>query len=118
MTQFHIKCTAYELNGLIVLQTQEEVSLTPYGIATTIPQGFISDGMSVPRFFWRWISPPVDGRTMSPSVAHDWLYVCKVVTRAQADSWYRRQLVANGYPAVKSWAIWTALRLFGGSHWT
>lgn len=26
-----------------------------------VPTGFISDGMSIPRFFWRLLSPPVDG---------------------------------------------------------
>ena len=112
-----ITCNALDYKGNIVLVTTRETDLSPYGIDTTIPEGFRSDGMSVPRFFWRWIGPPVDGRTMAASVAHDWLYTSKPVSRAEADAWYRRQLVDNGYPAIKAWAAWAGIRLFGGAHW-
>ena len=112
-----IPCRTYPRDGLLILMTTKAVSLGPFGIATTIPRGFQSDGMSVPRFFWRWIGPPVDGRTLAASVAHDWLYTSKVVSRAEADAWYRRQLIAAGYPATKAWAAWAGIRLFGGWHW-
>ena len=112
-----IPCNALDYKGNIVLVTTHETDLSPYGIQTTIPAGFRSDGMSVPRFFWRWIGPPVDWRTLGPSVAHDWLYQFRFLTRVEADAWYRSRLVENGYPAIKAWAAWAGIRLFGGGHW-
>ncbi len=112
-----IKCNVLNEKGNLILETARETDLSPYGINTVIPAGFRSDGMSVPRFFWRWIGPPVDGRTLAASVAHDWLYKSKVVSRAKADAWYRRRLIADGYPAPKAWAVWAGIRLFGGGHW-
>ncbi len=118
MDLLHIPCTVYGQDGSTLLETCEAVDLSPWGVPTTIPARFVSDGMSVPRFFWRFIGPPVDGRTMSASIAHDWLYSCQVIPRAAADKWYRRMLVAAGYPRRKAWIAWAAIRLFGGSHWT
>ncbi|MGN0866197.1 MAG: DUF1353 domain-containing protein [Oligosphaeraceae bacterium] len=112
-----IKCNVLNEKGNLILETARATDLSPYGVHTTIPAGFRSDGMSVPRIFWRWIGPPVDGRTLAASVAHDWLYTAKVVSRAEADAWYRRQLIAAGYPATKAWAAWAGIRLFGGGHW-
>lgn len=117
MDIFSIPCIVYEQDGSTLLETTEAVDLSPWGVSTTIPARFVSDGMSVPRFFWRFIGPPVDGRTMSPSIAHDWLYACQVLPRAQADKWYRLMLIAGGYPKRKAWLAWAAIRLFGGSHW-
>lgn len=118
MAALTIPCIIYEEDGSAMLETTEAVDLSPFGVSTTIPAHFVSDGMSVPRFFWRFIGPPVDGRTMSASIAHDWLYTSRIVSRAQADSWYRKMLVAAGYPRRKAWLAYAAIRLFGGSHWT
>lgn len=118
MEPLHIPCTVFDDNGCTILETMDAVDLSPWGVPTTIPARFRSDGMSVPRFFWRFIGPPVDGRTMSASIAHDWLYTCQCLPRADADKWYRLMLIGAGYPARKAWIAWAAIRLFGGSHWT
>lgn len=112
-----IPCAVKDEGGVLTLHVLRDFALRPFGINATIPEGFTSDGMSVPRFFWRWIGPPVDGRTLAASVAHDWLYTAKPVSRAEADAWYRRQLIAAGYPAHKAWAAWAGIRLFGWAHW-
>lgn len=116
----HIPCIVTEeegVNGLVVT-TAVTTFLKIYGFpGHVVPRGFRSDGMSVPRFLWRWLGASVGAITLSPSVVHDWLYSSHIVTRAAADKWYRRQLRANGYPLLKSWTVWAGLRLFGGSHW-
>lgn len=117
MEPLKMQCVVYEKDGTTILETMEEVDLTPWGICTTIPQGFVSDGMSVPRFFWRFIGPPVSGITMAPSVAHDWLYSCQCVTRKEADDWYKKMLLLAGYPAWKARLAWLGIRTFGGLHW-
>ena len=108
---------AMELCGSLYCVTAERIDLAPWGIDAVIPAGFMSDGMSVPRFFWRWLGPQIAPVTVSPSIVHDWLYQYKLLTRRGADIWYRRALIAAGYSRVKAWAVYAGLRLFGGSHW-
>lgn len=117
MDPLRFSCVVYEKDGTTILETVEEVDLSPWGISTTIPRGFQSDGMSVPRFFWRFIGPPVNGATMAPSVAHDWLYTCQCVPRKAADDWYRKMLLLSGYPSWKARLAWIGIRAFGGLHW-
>lgn len=43
-----------------------------------IPAGFRSDGCSIPKIFWSLIAPQIDGRTLLPSIKHDFLFECKL----------------------------------------
>lgn len=38
----------------------------------TVPIGFSSDGMTIPRFLWWWI-PPLGHQSTRPSILHDYL---------------------------------------------
>ena len=85
-----------------------------------VPAGFKSDGASVPRFLWRLLSPRIDGVTLAPSIAHDWLYTQagkRDLTRPECDAWYCSALIARGYPRWKSWLTYFGVRLFGWRHW-
>ena len=82
-----------------------------------VPEGFVSDGASVPRFLWRLIDPAVTNQTLVPSIGHDWLYDAQVCTRAEADAWYKRHLLLNRYPRWKTFLVYAGLRLFGWTHW-
>ena len=112
-----IPCEIMDDDGSLVLRVLHDFDLRPFDIDATIPEGFASDGMSVPRALWRWIGPKIDAKTIGPSLVHDWLYETKIMTRSEADGWYRRALMANGYPRGKAWAVWAGLRIFGWSHW-
>ena len=108
----------YNDAGDLVCVVAEDVTLAQYGLpGQIILSGFRSDGMSIPRFFWRWLSPKVEGHTISPGIVHDWLYTVKTLTRAGADEWLRQALIANGMKWHKAAAVWLAVRLFGRSHW-
>ena len=103
-------------------QTREIVLDRPmdfkfYGVKFTIPAGYRSDGMSTPKCFWGMLSPQYDPRTLIPSIAHDWLYDNHVCTREEADEWYREDLIANGFGAVKSYLVYYGVRLGGEKHW-
>lgn len=115
-----IPCLVTEEDGVsgLVVTTAATTFLKIYGFpGHVVPRGFRSDGMSVPRFLWRWLGASVCSVTLAPSIVHDWLYSTHIVTRKVADGWYRRQLRANGYSFSKSWTVWLGLRLFGASHW-
>ena len=112
-----IPCEIMDEDGSLVLRVLHDFDISPYGIDAVIPAGYKSDGMSVPRFFWRWVGARVGGRTLAPSIVHDYLYETKIMARSEADEWYRRALVANGYPRAKARAVWLGLRAAGWSHW-
>lgn len=49
--------------------TRYRVTKTTKIAGYTVPEGFITDGASVPRFLW-WLFPPV-GRYFAAAVVHD-----------------------------------------------
>lgn len=101
----------------LVCVVERDVTLLQYGLAAVLPAGFRSDGMSVPRPFWRLIGPKVEGRTAAPAIIHDFLYASHAVPRREADRWLREALAANGMDAARRSMVYWAVRLFGGAHW-
>lgn len=87
------------------------------GTIRTIPEGYASDGMSVPRIFWSSLSPRYDPRTLKASIEHDWLYDNHICTRARADEFYRERLIQDGFPVAKAWVVWAGVRIGGWLYW-
>lgn len=112
-----VKIDVFEEDEITKFRTLEEITFTLNGTEHTVEAGFVSDGMSVPAMFWGVISPQVHAVTLKPSIIHDWLYSANVCTRKQADDLFYTMLTANGFSTLKSWLVWSAVRLFGGSHW-
>ena len=83
----------------------------------TVPAGVASDGGSIPRFAWSWCSP-LDGRYLHIYVLHDWLFETHFITRAQADRTLLDLLILAGMRRTQAYAIYCAVRVFGGSHWS
>ena len=85
------------------------------GFRVTIPQGFVTDGASVPRIFWSIIPPlGIYGRA---AVVHDYLYRWQRTCRQDADD----TLLEAMWVCKTGWfdllAIWIAVRLFGCFAW-
>lgn len=91
--------------------------VTSKGEKYTIPVGYESEGMSIPRLFWRILSPRIDFRTAGPSIVHDFRYEFHIGTRAECDADYRDALIENGFPRIKAYAVWLGVRIGGGSHY-
>lgn len=108
---------AIERGGELVCRVTTPFPLLPWGLYTTIPEGFESDGMSVPRAFWSWIGPRIAPRTIGPCIAHDWLYISHDISRKAADKFLRRTLEGNGYPTAKAWMVYVGVRAGGAFHW-
>lgn len=85
-----------------------------------VPMEFITDGASIPF----WLQPICGDPNKVPRVyaalMHDWLYSGgdPEATRADADDLYRDMQIALGVPRWKAYVEWTALRIFGRSHWS
>lgn len=85
------------------------------GEVITIPEGYVYDMSSVPRFLWSIISPFNDG--LFGTLIHDYLYVTKIVSRKTADDEY---LFWNKitYPnKFDNYLRYIAVRLFGWIVW-
>lgn len=104
-------------DGCVGIVLDTPITFEIDGHELTIPKGYISDGMSCPRWCWPIISPQYDPKTLVPSIKHDFLYDTKVVSRERADEFYREDLVAHGVGTVKAWVIYESVRIGGFSHW-
>lgn len=61
---------------------------------TIIPEGFISDGASVPRVFWSVFSPA--GKLFEASLLHDYMYKEKIASKEEADVLFYSNIIAYG----------------------
>ena len=87
-----------------------------------IPDGFLTDGASVPRPVWALLDAS-DPDLLYPAFAHDYLYTLqgdlytKTLTRKQCDAVLAEQMEAVGAPAWKVATVYRALRIGGGFAW-
>lgn len=83
------------------------------GLTLTVPVGFLMNGASIPRMLWAVIGHPLETEFVYPAGLHDWeCTTCK--TRSPiVHQRFRAALKAEGVPAVRRWAMWAAVRLFG-----
>lgn len=61
-----------------------------------VPKGFISDGGSIPRLFWRLFSP-LDSRYLKYYIKHDFIYATGIRDRKTADILLRKGLEKARY---------------------
>ena len=83
-----------------------------------LPDGFRTDGASIPRLLWRVCGTPMDVPRLYAALVHDWLYASGDPNsdRADADLVYREMLIALGVRRLYAFAEWAALRIFGAWH--
>lgn len=80
-----------------------------------VPVGFRTDFASVPRVLWTMFPPY--GRYTKAAVVHDYLYVSKLVSRADADGLFRRIMHELGVGRTRRWLMWSGVRLGGWLVW-
>lgn len=82
------------------------------GIQWFAPAGWIIDGASIPRFFWRACDPFI-GRYRNASVVHDVYCDTKERPSHAVHAMFHEAMLAGGCPRWKAWLMWQAVRLFG-----
>jgi len=80
-----------------------------------VPQGFITDFASVPRFLWS-IFPPWD-KYGKAAVLHDYLYNQRLFRRKLCDKIFYEAMTVLKVPWWKRKLMYFAVRLFGESHY-
>ena len=86
------------------------VYLSDAGSGYTVPQGFITDLASIPRFLWT-VWPPF-GKYTSAAVLHDYLCESAWISRKDGDKIFLEAMEHSDVPALKRWCIYLAVRLY------
>jgi hypothetical protein len=86
----------------------------------TVPAGFVFDGASIPRFFWRIAGHPMLPRYIAAAVVHDYLYGLLgpydngyEMTRKEADLLFYDMLRTDGVSWLKANEMYYAVRAGG-----
>lgn len=85
--------------------------------AQKIPAGFISDGCSVPRLFWRFIDPTINATTIQPAIKHDYGYRFQYTSKTKIDTAFLSEMIRRGYKKWKAILTWLGVALFGFVAW-
>jgi hypothetical protein len=83
--------------------------------AVDVPLGFVTDFASIPRVFWSAL--PRDGSYTYAAIIHDFLYWTQATTREAADDVFYEAMLDFKVNPIAREAIFTAVRLAGGSAW-
>jgi len=123
--------------GRIRYQLINEFQQVPY----LIPSGYITDGASIPRLFWRFIGGPYSHPYIYPALVHDFRYevhghpwdldylitarqkrlikneLDRNSSRKEIDQDFYNGLLAAGMPKWKAKLMYWAVRIGGGKTW-
>ncbi|MEQ9406890.1 MAG: DUF1353 domain-containing protein [Fuerstiella sp.] len=84
-----------------------------------VPEGFVSDGASIPRWLWPVLGPPVGNRHLIPAIVHDWLCVRGETyhERVLSDAVFFKLLAEYEVPRWKRTVMYLAVRCYGRFVW-
>ncbi len=86
------------------------VYISDAGSLYTVPQGFITDLASIPRFLWS-IWPPF-GRYASAATLHDYFCESDWISRKDGDKVFLEAMKYSNVPVWKRYIIYWGVRLF------
>jgi hypothetical protein len=90
----------------------------PDGRRLLIKKGFIFDGGSIPRFFWRIIGHPLDHEFIRAVLPHDGLYASELLPQDECDRIFLEFMqYYDCIGWVKRNAMYKAVDWFGGNVW-
>jgi len=82
-----------------------------------IPEGFITDGASIPKFAYSIIGSPWTGKYAKISVVHDFLYKKHLYPRKVSDKIFLNGMKILGVSWWRRRIMYTAVRLGGRFCW-
>lgn len=116
-------CQAIQPVGFIPFADGEDAALDApmnysienTGIRITVPQGFVTDFASTPRWIWSMLPP--FGTYQKASVVHDYLYWMQDCSKEQADKLLYIAMTEGNVDPVKRWLIYQGVKDFGDGAW-
>jgi hypothetical protein len=101
-----LKPLQFKLKKSLLVKTDEEFI---YKKEIYIPKGFITDGMSIPKWLQPVIGEPFEGNTLRAAIVHDYLCHCKCETQAFSHGIFREILKLDGFPFWRRNAAYLAV---------
>lgn len=83
----------------------------------TVKPGFVFDGASIPKFFWRLIGHPFSYKLIRAALIHDILYATEYLNRQTADDLFSAMLDESDVLDWKEYLMYTAVRVGGEDVW-
>lgn len=98
-----LKPLQFKLKKSLLVKTDEEFI---YKKEIYIPKGFITDGMSIPKWLQPVIGEPFEGNTLRAAIVHD--YLCHYQSESQAFTHgvFKEILKLDGVSAWRRNAAW------------
>ena len=90
----------------------------PDGRQWKVPEGFVTDGASIPPELWSLIGSPFTGEYRVAAVFHDAAYATLGVARGDADNMLREASLELGCEHWRADAIYEGVRLGGQSSYS
>jgi len=85
----------------------------PQGRTWQVPNGYRSNGASIPRVFWSFTGGPWSGAYTNAAIVHD--YFCEFIgpPSDEVHQMFYNAMRANGVPERKAWVMYQAVEVFG-----
>ena len=98
-----LKPLQFKLKKSLLVKTDEEFI---YKKEIYIPKGFITDGMSIPKWLQPIIGEPFEGNTLRAAIVHDYLCNSKSESQAFTHGIFKEILKLDGVSKWKRNAAW------------
>jgi hypothetical protein len=85
-----------------------------FNVNLIIEKGFIYDGASIPRIFWRLVGGKFMPKFQRGAAIHDELYNKNLFSRKKCDKIFRKILIEDGCSKALANTMYSALRVGGG----
>lgn len=92
-----LKPLQFKLEKSLLVKNKKEIYIL---------KGFITDGMSIPKWLQPVIGEPFEGNTLRAAIVHDYLCHCKCETQAFTHGIFREILKLDGVSAWRRNAAW------------
>lgn len=86
-------------------------------IKVTAKAGFVFDGASIPKFFWRVVGHPFSYKLLRSAVIHDIIYATEYFSRSYCDDLFEEMLDYAGVSEIVEHSMYFAVRVGGGDVW-
>ena len=106
-----LKPLQFKLKKSLLVKTGKEISykakkLFSFEYEIYIPKGFITDGMSIPKWLQPVIGEPFEGNTLRAAIVHDYLCNSKSESQAFTHGVFKEILKLDGVSKWKRNAAW------------
>ena len=111
---YYGKIKTEQLDNGVTMELLEDIHfIDKGGIKWTCRKGDWVDGASVPRFFWRFIGPPLRGKYRAASVFHDVACTRKTGNTESASLMFYDAMIESGTHHWRAKLMYWSVYYFG-----